>query len=207
MIDDWRAQNPNPRLQMLPCVSLLTQAPSPHADRFLPIQGQLAYPDTPVFWRRSRPLDGENRPLFTHGIARQRCQILHRRLRGERKNMEAVGLHFSIAGFFEISQWLHFAAALRRICGLNRDTMGRSDKEGGEKLKAIQSDDRIINGPGCVVSRRMHIHKGAVQMAQCCPMWSSRFWKQLPTCIVVALYNLPISLQGLRRRLLVPRVL
>jgi len=27
MIDDWRAQNPNPRLQMLPCVT--TPSPTP----------------------------------------------------------------------------------------------------------------------------------------------------------------------------------
>lgn len=195
MIDDWRAQNPNPRLQMLPCVSLLTQ-PLPHVDRFLPIQGQLAYPDTPVFWRRSRPLDGENGPLFTHGIARRCCQILHRHLipiRGEKNNTEALFFHCS---FFRNQSAVALCGVLYVAykCGLNWDTTGRSDKEGGEKLKALQSDDRIINGPGCVVSRRMHIHKEAVQMAQCCPMWSSRFSKQLPTCIAVALYKLPISL-------------
>lgn len=91
-----------PKTQTPDCKCYLASAfqhnPFPHNDRFLPIQGQLAYPDTPAFWRRFRPLDGESRPLFTHGIAGLSCQILHHRLipiRGEKNNMESRAFHLS----------------------------------------------------------------------------------------------------------------
>lgn len=105
-----------PKTQTPDCKCYLASAfqnnPFPHNDRFLPIQGQLAYPDTPAFWRHFRPLDGESRPLFTHGIAGISCQILHHRLipiRGEKITWRAGPLFFLPGCFFP-----HF----RQLCSL-----------------------------------------------------------------------------------------
>lgn len=112
-----------PKTQTPDCKCYLASAfqhkPFPHTDRSLPIQGQLAYPDTPAFWRRFRPLDGESRPLFTHGIAGCYCQILHHRLipkRGEKNNMESRASVFPSRLLFSphSGQLVHFAVASRR---------------------------------------------------------------------------------------------
>lgn len=174
-----------PKTQTPDCKCYLASAfqhnPFPHNDRFLPIQGQLAYPDTPAFWRRFRPLDGESRPLFTHGIAGLSCQILPHDLipiRGEKNNMESRAYIFPPRLLFFL-----ISGSCALYCGLLQKTSAfwpwqiwcgwyRGDvcacvfwERGREKLKALQSDDKIINGAGCIVSPCMHIHKEAVQMA------------------------------------------
>lgn len=90
--------------------------PFPHNDRFLPIQGQLAYPDTPAFWHRFRPLDGESQILHHHLIP----------IRGEKNNMESRASVFPPRLLFSSFQ----AVVLSAVASCRKPQLSDPDKYG-----------------------------------------------------------------------------